>query len=64
MLANQDIADIVGDSDRYIVDAEGNTLYFFLNDEENVSNCEGGCLASWPSFAGSKRSSTTFRAIC
>lgn len=53
MLANQDIEDIEGDNDRYMVDAEGNTLYFFLNDEEGVSNCEGGCLASWPSFAGS-----------
>ena len=53
MSANQDIADIEGDSDRYLVDAKGNTLYFFLNDEEGISNCEGGCLASWPSFAGS-----------
>ncbi len=53
MLANQDIETIDGDNDRYLVDAEGNTLYFFLNDEEGISNCEGGCLASWPSFAGS-----------
>ena len=53
MVSYQDITDIEGDRDRYLVDAEGNTLYFFLNDEEEVSNCEGGCLASWPAFAGS-----------
>lgn len=31
-----------------LVDAEGNTIYFFANDEEGVSNCTGECLANWP----------------
>jgi predicted lipoprotein with Yx(FWY)xxD motif len=31
-----------------LVDAEGNTIYFFANDEEGVSNCTADCLANWP----------------
>jgi predicted lipoprotein with Yx(FWY)xxD motif len=27
---------------------DGMTLYMFLMDEENVSNCRGGCLSLWP----------------
>ena len=26
----------------------GMTLYTFKNDEEGVSNCNGGCAANWP----------------
>lgn len=31
-----------------LADGEGRTLYVFLNDEDNVSNCTGGCLETWP----------------
>lgn len=31
-----------------LVDSEGRTLYVFLNDEENTSNCTGACLDNWP----------------
>ena len=31
-----------------LVDAEGNTIYFFDNDEKGVSNCSGDCQANWP----------------
>jgi predicted lipoprotein with Yx(FWY)xxD motif len=37
-----------GDLGEILVDADGNTIYFFANDEEGVSNCEGDCLANWP----------------
>lgn len=32
----------------FLADAEGMTLYIFLNDEPGVSNCTGGCLENWP----------------
>lgn len=38
------------DAEIYLVDANGNSFYFFANDEENVSNCAGGCLSAWPVF--------------
>jgi predicted lipoprotein with Yx(FWY)xxD motif len=31
-----------------LVDADGNTIYFFANDEEGASNCTEDCLANWP----------------
>ncbi len=31
-----------------IVDGKGMTLYMFVPDRLNVSNCEGGCLTAWP----------------
>ncbi len=31
-----------------IVDGKGMTLYMFVPDRNNVSNCEGGCLTAWP----------------
>jgi predicted lipoprotein with Yx(FWY)xxD motif len=31
-----------------LVDAEGNTIYFFDKDEEGESACTGDCLANWP----------------
>jgi len=34
----------------YLVDAEGMTLYLFMNDEPGVSNCDAGCQANWPLF--------------
>ncbi|HWB72169.1 MAG TPA: hypothetical protein VG452_08115 [Egibacteraceae bacterium] len=37
---------------RILADADGRTLYVFLNDEDNVSNCSGGCRDTWPPLAG------------
>ena len=36
----------------YLVDDRGVSLYDFTNDEENVSNCTGGCAGVWPAFNG------------
>jgi predicted lipoprotein with Yx(FWY)xxD motif len=36
----------------YLVDSWGLTLYDFANDEQNESNCEGGCANAWPIFNG------------
>lgn len=35
-----------------LADADGRTLYVFLNDEDNVSNCSGGCRDTWPPLDG------------
>jgi predicted lipoprotein with Yx(FWY)xxD motif len=35
----------VGD---FVVDADGRTLYIFLKDTENTSNCADDCAAKWP----------------
>jgi predicted lipoprotein with Yx(FWY)xxD motif len=32
----------------YLTGPNGNTLYVFLRDVPNVSNCSGGCLQTWP----------------
>jgi predicted lipoprotein with Yx(FWY)xxD motif len=32
----------------HLVDAEGRSLYVFLNDSPGMSACEGGCLDAWP----------------
>ncbi|HEU5324825.1 MAG TPA: hypothetical protein VFV59_02985 [Candidatus Limnocylindria bacterium] len=41
---------VVADSDlgQILTDADGNVIYYFANDEEGVSNCEGDCLSNWP----------------
>ena len=41
---------LVADSDlgSILTDADGMTIYFFANDTEGVSNCEGDCLENWP----------------
>ena len=31
-----------------LVDADGNTLYLFMKDEREKSNCSGGCATAWP----------------
>lgn len=31
-----------------LVDGNGMTLYLFTRDDENVSNCSGGCAVIWP----------------
>ena len=40
----------VSDDGNYLVGPEGMTLYTFDNDDENVSNCDGGCLDTWPAL--------------
>lgn len=32
----------------YMMNETHFSLYFYANDTENVSNCSGGCAASWP----------------
>jgi predicted lipoprotein with Yx(FWY)xxD motif len=45
-----DAAVLVADSDHgeILTDADGLTIYFFANDTEGSSSCEGECLANWP----------------
>ncbi|MEX2555310.1 MAG: hypothetical protein WEB06_06745 [Actinomycetota bacterium] len=31
-----------------LIDAEGRTLYLFMNDTANTSVCTGGCAQTWP----------------
>jgi predicted lipoprotein with Yx(FWY)xxD motif len=31
-----------------LVDAQGRTLYLFMNDTAGKSNCSGGCATNWP----------------
>lgn len=38
-------ADAVGD---YLTDADGNTLYVFLNDSPGMTSCFDSCLQTWP----------------
>jgi predicted lipoprotein with Yx(FWY)xxD motif len=33
-----------------LVDAKGMTLYVYSKDTAGISNCTGGCLASWPAL--------------
>jgi predicted lipoprotein with Yx(FWY)xxD motif len=37
-----------GDVGKYLTGPEGRTLYVFLRDEPNKTNCSGGCLQTWP----------------
>nr|WKN36888.1 hypothetical protein K4G66_31470 [Tunicatimonas sp. TK19036] len=50
MLGNQLVEGNGDDPINYLVDAEGNSLYYFLNDQENISNCTDGCIQAWPAF--------------
>lgn len=36
--------------DDYLTDADGRTLYIFLNDSPGVTSCFDTCLQSWPPF--------------
>ncbi|UII19318.1 COG4315 family predicted lipoprotein [Fulvivirga ligni] len=49
MLGKQSVKD-GEDAVTYLVDGDGLTLYDFVNDEENTSNCSGGCANAWPPF--------------
>jgi predicted lipoprotein with Yx(FWY)xxD motif len=42
------IAAAESDLGTILTDADGNTIYFFGNDTEGVSNCSGDCAANWP----------------
>ncbi len=33
---------------KFIADGQGRTLYVFLKDTMNTSNCSGGCAQTWP----------------
>ena len=48
--ASGEAAVVTADSDlgTILTDAAGETIYFFANDTEGTSNCEGDCLANWP----------------
>ena len=35
---------------RFLVDAQGHTLYLFERDEEGESYCNGACASVWPPF--------------
>ncbi len=49
LIAQQSIAE--GEEPlRYLVDANGVSLYHFINDGLNESNCNGGCAEIWPPF--------------
>ena len=37
-----------GDLGEFLVDAEGRTLYVFLNDSPGTSVCEAECATNWP----------------
>lgn len=43
-----DVAAAESDLGEILTDADGMTVYFFANDEEGTSNCEGECLVNWP----------------
>lgn len=34
----------------YLTDAEGRSLYLYLNDEKNTSTCYDSCAKLWPPF--------------
>jgi predicted lipoprotein with Yx(FWY)xxD motif len=49
-MAAGDATVLVADSDlgEILTDADGNVIYYFANDSEGTSTCEGDCLANWP----------------
>jgi predicted lipoprotein with Yx(FWY)xxD motif len=48
--ASGDASVLVADSDlgEILTDADGNVIYFFANDSEGTSTCEGDCFEQWP----------------
>ncbi|HSX36850.1 MAG TPA: hypothetical protein VLG13_01885 [Patescibacteria group bacterium] len=43
---------------QYLTDLHGNALYTYGLDKTGVSNCTGGCLASWPIYDASNAPAT------
>ena len=39
-----------------LTDADGKTLYFFSNDTKGTSTCSGNCIATWPVYYSSEKS--------
>ena len=37
----------------YLVDGEGNSLYYFTKDSSGASACNGDCIKNWPAFTAS-----------
>jgi predicted lipoprotein with Yx(FWY)xxD motif len=35
---------------KYLIAANGMTLYLYTKDAKNVSNCSGACLVAWPAY--------------
>lgn len=35
---------------QYLADSSGKALYTYGSDTNGVSNCSGGCLATWPAY--------------
>ena len=48
LAGTQEVADL--GQVTYLTDEQGNSLYYFANDEADVSNCVDGCLDNWPAF--------------
>lgn len=48
--AGGDASVLVAESDlgQILTDADGNVMYFFANDSEGTSTCEGECFTNWP----------------
>jgi predicted lipoprotein with Yx(FWY)xxD motif len=48
--AGGDASVLVAESDlgQILTDADGNVIYFFANDSEGTSTCEGDCFTNWP----------------
>lgn len=49
-MADGEATVLVAESDlgQILTDADGVTIYYFANDSEDTSTCEGDCLANWP----------------
>jgi predicted lipoprotein with Yx(FWY)xxD motif len=39
------------DVGNYLVDGNGNTLYYFTKDTTGQSDCNGNCIKNWPAFS-------------
>jgi predicted lipoprotein with Yx(FWY)xxD motif len=37
----------------YLVDGDGNSLYYFTKDSSGASACNGDCIKNWPAFTAS-----------
>ncbi|HTX72933.1 MAG TPA: hypothetical protein VMC79_08930 [Rectinemataceae bacterium] len=37
----------------YLVDGQGNALYYFTKDKVGMSGCNGDCIKNWPAFTAS-----------
>ncbi len=42
---------------KFLADQDGRTLYLFLKDTKNVSNCSGNCAVTWPPLKAQDKAS-------